>query len=276
MRQLTIAIAIGAIAVISAACTSTGGSSGAPASPGASASAGSPGGGTGGTIDGIQWRLTKLPQGGSLVDVPAGVVADARFEGGRVAGNGGCNQFTGPATVDGAGLKVGPLASTEMACPGAAGDVERVYLSNLAAAASFTATADALTIYDANGAEILAYAAGAANPLVGEWNVTGYNNGKQAVVSPVAGTTLTATFTESEVSGSSGCNTFTGSYTLDGDKLTVGPLASTMKACVDDAVMDQEAQFLTALQTPTTVEVNGATVTLRADSGETQVVLAPQ
>ena len=121
-----------------------------------------------------------------------------------------------------------------------------------------------------------AYAAGAANPLVGEWNVTGYNNGKQAVVSPVAGTTLTATFTESEVSGSSGCNTFTGSYTLDGDKLTVGPLASTMKACVDDAVMDQEAQFLTALQTPTTVELNGATVTLRANSGETQVVLAPQ
>lgn len=273
MRQLSIAIAIGAIAVITAACTSTGGASGAPpggaASPGASASAG----GTGGTIDGVQWRLTKLPQGGSLVDVPAGVVADARFDAGRVAGTGGCNQFTGPATVDGASLEIGPLASTEMACQGAAGDVEQVYLANLAAATSFTATADALSLYDSTGAEILVFTAGPENPLVGEWTVTGYNNGRQAVTSPINGTTLTATFTEDQVSGSSGCNTYNGAYTLDGDQLKIGPLASTMKAC-EQAIMDQEAEFLTALQTPTSVEVNGATVTLRAANGETQVVLS--
>ena len=40
--------------------------------------------------------------------------------------------------------------------------------------------------------------------------------------------------------------------------------------------MDQETLFLTALQTPTTVETYGGIVTLRAASGETQVVLAPQ
>ena len=49
MRHLSIALAIGAIAVITAACSATGGASGAPA------------GGTGGTIEGVNWRLTQLP-----------------------------------------------------------------------------------------------------------------------------------------------------------------------------------------------------------------------
>ena len=37
--------------------------------------------------------------------------------------------------------------------------------------------------------------------------------------------------------------------------------------------MDQETAFLAALQTPTTVEPSGNTVTLRAADGATQVVL---
>ncbi len=264
MRHLSIALAIGAIAVITAACSATGGASGAPA------------GGTGGTIEGVNWRLTQLPSGDSLADVPQGVVADARFAVGRVTGSGGCNSFTGPAIVSGASIKIGPLASTEMACDGAGGDVEKVYLANLVAAASYTATADALTIFDAGGTEILVYAAGPANPLVGDWNVTGYNNGNEAVVSPTVGTELTATFTEDQVSGSAGCNQYNGAYTLDGDTITIGPLATTRMAC-EQGVMDQEAAFLAALQTPDLgVEVNGATVTLRDASGATQVTFGPK
>jgi heat shock protein HslJ len=268
MRHLSIVLAIGAMAVVTAACSATGGASGAPASGST--------GGSGGTIEGVSWRLTKLPQGGSLVDVPQGVVADARFSGARVTGSGGCNSFTGPATVSGASIKVGPLASTEMACDGPAGDVEKVYLANLAAATSFTATADALTMFDASGTDILVYAAGPANPLEGDWNVTGYNNGNEAVGSPIVGTELTATFTEDQVSGSAGCNQYNGSYTLDGDTVTIGPLATTRMACEQD-VMDQETAFLTALQTPGLgVEVNGANVTLRDASGVTQVVVGPK
>ena len=94
--------------------------------------------------------------------------------------------------------------------------------------------------------------------------------------SPIAGTELTVTFTpDGQASGSGGCNNFSGGYTLNGTSLTVGPLATTMKACEQD-IMDQEMQFLTALQTPTTVEPSGATVTLRDASGATQVILGPK
>ena len=262
MRRFAFGLAMGALMLATAACSATGGSTSAP-------------GGTGGTIDGITWRLSSFSSAGASTNVPAELAVDALFESGKVSGTSGCNRYNGPAVVTGATIKIGPLASTQMACVGPAADVEKAYLANLANAASFTATADKLTIYDATGASILVYAAGPANPLVGEWNVTGYNNGKQAVVSPIAGTTLTAIFTEGEVSGSAGCNDYNGSYTLDGDQVVIGPLSTTRKACEQD-VMDQEAAFLTALQTPSSVEQGGATVTLRDASGAMQVNLAPK
>ena len=197
MRGITV-IVLGAIVLLAAACSGTSG------------------GGTGGTIEGITWNLTSYDVAGTSTPVPADVFVDARFGAGLVAGSSGCNTYSGTATVSGSTLKVGALAGTKMACQGPATDVESAYLGHLGKATSFTATADALTIYDPDGKASLVYAAGAANPLIGEWVVTGYNNGAGGVVSPAVGTTLTATFTADMVSGSSGCNTFTGSYTLDG------------------------------------------------------------
>lgn len=45
--------------------------------------------------------------------------------------------------------------------------------------------------------------------------------------------------------GFSGCNRFTGDYTLEGDRLSFGPLASTRMACAEG--MDAETRFLTLL-----------------------------
>ena len=263
MRRMLVGLGIVTIGLVAAACSSTGGGS-------ASAR------GAGGTLEGTAWTLKTYDVNGTATPVPSGMVVDAKFAGGKVSGFAGCNVYTASAAISGATLKIGPAATTSMACEPAVSKVETAYLANLAQAATFTATADALTIFDGSGKQVLTYGAAAANPLEGEWNVTGYNNGKQAVTSPIIGTTLTATFTaDGQVGGDAGCNSYSGPYKLDGRKLTVGPLATTMKAC-EQAVMDQETQFLSALQTPTTVETSGATVTLRDASGATQVVLSPK
>ena len=258
MRRLLIGLTIVAVGLLAAACSS--------------ASTG----GSGGTLDGTAWTLKTYDVGGTATAVPSGMVIDAKFAGGKVSGFAGCNVYTASATISGATLKIGPAAITSMACDTAISAVETAYLANLAKAATFTATSEALTIFGSDGKQLLAYAAASKNPLEGDWNVTGYNTGTQAVTSPIAGTTLTATFTAAgEVGGNAGCNSYSGPYKLAGSSLTVGPLATTMKAC-DQAIMDQETQFLAALQTPTTVETTGATVTLRDASGATQVVLGPK
>jgi heat shock protein HslJ len=203
-------------------------------------------------------------------------VVDATFAGGKVSGSAGCNAYNATYTTDGAKLTIGQPVSTQKLCAQDVMTVETAYFAALGSAATYTATADALTIYDADGKTLLTYASGPANPLTGAWNVTGYNNGQQAVVSPVAGSVITATFTaDGAVSGSTGCNDYNGTYALDGTNLVVSQVVSTKKAC-EQPLMDQEQQYLTALQTPTSVETSGGVVTLRAAGGETQVVLATQ
>ena len=66
---------------------------------------------------------------------------------------------------------------------------------------------------------------------------------------PVADAAPTLAFAEDgTVSGSTGCNTFTGSVTIEGTALEFGPLATTRMACADPAVNEQEQAFLLAIE----------------------------
>ena len=53
---------------------------------------------------------------------------------------------------------------------------------------------------------------------------------------------------QGNMNGNSGCNNFGGSYELNGERLIVGPLMSTKKACFGGDIMQQESAFLDALQ----------------------------
>jgi len=52
---------------------------------------------------------------------------------------------------------------------------------------------------------------------------------------------------DGKVSGSTGCNNFTGSATIEGANVAFSPLAATRKAC-DQALMEQEGRIFGALQ----------------------------
>jgi copper homeostasis protein (lipoprotein) len=60
---------------------------------------------------------------------------------------------------------------------------------------------------------------------------------------------------EQRVAGSGGCNRFFGSYALDGDRLTFGPLGGTTMACPDG--MEQEHAFHEALGKTATWRITG-------------------
>lgn len=65
----------------------------------------------------------------------------------------------------------------------------------------------------------------------------------------VSGTKPTLNFAEDgRASGSTGCNSFSGTYTVRGDTLSFGRMISTKRACLDQRANQQEQLYLTALE----------------------------
>ncbi len=215
------------------------------------------------SLDGTSWMLTTLNGQPALKDS----TVTLNFEAGKVAGNDGCNRYSGTYTASGNTIKFGPLATTMMACAEPIMQQAGTYQQALGQAATFKADAKQLTLYDASGKELTVFNAQSTGLAGTAWIVTGYNNGKQAVVSVMNGTELTANFgADGQLSGSAGCNNYTASYQTDGSTITIGPAASTKKAC-EQAVMDQEQQYLAALSTAATYRIDGNQLELRTAAG---------
>lgn len=64
---------------------------------------------------------------------------------------------------------------------------------------------------------------------------------------PLTGSTLTITFEDGQAGGSSGCNSYGGAYTIQGDQFGMKDIASTLMACLDAGVMEQEQAYLAFL-----------------------------
>ena len=87
-------------------------------------------------------------------------------------------------------------------------------------------------------AEAPAVSAGLENAT---WRLTGLPG--QTLPADKGRNAVTVNFEAGRVHGFSGCNQFTGSYTLEGEKLVLGMLGGTMMACPEPA-MSIESLFL--------------------------------
>jgi heat shock protein HslJ len=106
-------------------------------------------GGEGEPLAGTRWTLAEL-NGQAPVPGLGNATPTLEFAAGeaRASGDGGCNQFSGPYTQDGAALRFGPLVSTRRACADeAANRQETAYLRALESTTRFTATAEMLVLY---------------------------------------------------------------------------------------------------------------------------------
>jgi polar amino acid transport system substrate-binding protein len=100
------------------------------------------------------------------------------------------------------------------------------------------------------------------------WLLTVYNNGQGALVSPIAGTQITALFgSDGKVTGSDGCNTYNAPYSATTDTLTVGPPVGTGMACPED-VAQQGQLYLAALQLSQTYQVSGNQLTITGNGNQ--------
>ncbi len=80
----------------------------------------------------------------------------------------------------------------------------------------------------------------------------------------VQSTQVEVTFDGANISATGGCNTMTGTWSLDGDVLVVPPMAQTLMACTTPGLGDQETWLAAVLTSKPTVAVSGDTLTITA------------
>jgi heat shock protein HslJ len=211
---------------------------------------------------GTIWTASAI-SGNSVI---AGTTITAQFDNqGRLTGSDGCNTFTTAYTQDGTNLTVDPaMVSTKKACDEAVMTQADTFTQNLLNATSYT-LGDGQLALNQNDVTGLTFFGQTNSLSKTSWNVTGYNNSKQAVVGTIAGTTLTMTFgDDGTISGNSGCNTFSGQYSLNGQSITISPLASTMRACIEpEGIAEQETAFMAALEQAVEWFIQGDQLSLR-------------
>lgn len=184
---------------------------------------------------------------------------------GQVSGSAGCNSYFGSYALDGGSLLTGPVGSTEMWCDGLM-DQESAFLQALQTATSLTADENSLTIHTPDGDMQFAPAQDAS--LEGtDWVLSGIAQG-DAVSSTPIDTDITIQFSDGQVSGSAGCNSYGGSYQIDGRTLTLSELMSTLMACAEDDRNQRESEFMTALNTVTQFRTDMNQLILSNDAGQ--------
>jgi heat shock protein HslJ len=164
------------------------------------------------------------------------------------------------------------MVSTQMACPPEVTSRASAYTAALGQARTARVEGKRLTLLGEDGAVLATFEAQSRDLAGTAWEVTGVNNGKQAVVSVVQGSSLTLSFSrDGTVSGSAGCNRYSGKFTADGEKVTIRSLASTRKMCPQPGLMEQETAFLRALRGAVTARVEGDQLELRDAQGALMV-----
>jgi heat shock protein HslJ len=89
---------------------------------------------------------------------------------------------------------------------------------------------------------------------------------------PLTGTTPSAEFSADQLSGSTGCNHYFGTYQVSGSDITISDVARTEMYCADpEGVMDQEDAFVAALASVASYRLTGEQLEL-LDATDTAIL----
>ena len=174
---------------------------------------------------------------------------------GQINGTTGCNRFFGGYAQPGGEVSFSGVGMTKMACLDDGIMAQEIAFTNILSGKA-RARLDSLGNLVITGENGISFA---ARPLPADieiaafdpatlpgsvWTVEDLNRG-----GVIDNTVLTLNFTEAgRVSGSTGCNSLSGSYTATGTTLIFSPLVTTRRACTAPALNAQEARFTFALQ----------------------------
>jgi heat shock protein HslJ len=249
MRELTLLLGL---ALLLAGCGSAG--------SGAGEATGSPDG---------DWVLVEGTGPDGAIPIVEGSPPSLSIDGDEWGGS-ICNHYGSTVRRDGDQVTIGDVARTEMACleEGLMAS-EDAYLASYVQVERMVLDGDQLLLtgpaielrYDPVAPEPDAALEGTA------WRLDAIVEGRDpdSAVSSVLGD-ASLEFEGGRLGGHSGCNSFGGGYEIDGNRLVVGDIESTLIGC-DEALAAQEAHIVGVLQAEPAFRIEGASLQLTGDDG---------
>jgi heat shock protein HslJ len=225
-------------------------------------------------LEATLWHLTEyINAAGNRV--PAQIFFEQptiQFRGGRIDGMASCNRFFGTYRLDDSALSLQLGGITTMACPDDVEAQEQAVLAALQQVEAYGIANGKLQLFDGEGKRWLTFEQAPPLTLTNTlWQLVGYNNGHGGVVSVMPDITVTARFDDnSRLTGFGGCNNYIADYTFTENTVVISPSISTRKFCGrPDGIMAQESNYLQVLETATTFNIEGDTLTLVNESSAT-------
>lgn len=99
-----------------------------------------------------------------------------------------------------------------------------------------------------------------------DWRLVSFGL-REAAKPLVEGSTVTLMLAGGQAGGSGGCNSYGGTYQVEGGTIAFDEISSTLRACADERVTDQEQRYLAALQSAGRYELDGKILRLFYDDG---------
>ncbi len=123
-------------------------------------------------------------------------------------------------------------------------------------------------VYALTGLLLLA-ACSSQDKLNGDWQLQAYG----PTTNPIPAQAKAAlTFADGELSGNTGCNSLSGQYRIVGNELLFYELSTTLIACLDANIMQQENHLLTGLNSVSRFTVQGNQLVLYDADGQQVLV----
>jgi heat shock protein HslJ len=128
------------------------------------------------------------------------------------------------------------------------------------------------------GSLLLSACAAKGNSLEStSWQMTSYRDANGDMTDKLPDSVVNIQFQSADVSGIAGCNNYSGTYQVDGKKLTFGPLATTRQACATPlGVMEQENAYLAALSQVQSYKQSAKSLEMQDEKGKTVLVFVPE
>jgi heat shock protein HslJ len=230
------------------------------------------------------WDLLTYNNGkAALQSVSLSSVITAEFtKDGKLAGSAGCNAYTAGYFVNVSKISISQPASTKKACEPDLMQQENQYLTLLSNASSFETTGDKLTIFDAAGTKLLEYKSHITSTapvppvpagIIGSWDLVSYDDGSGGSTAVITAAPVTAIFgANGKLSGSSGCNQYSTTYTTSGSGIVIPTQFATTLMYCSEPVNKQESTYLSLLPRVSRYLVSGDLLTL-SDSAGTKLLI---